>query len=156
MTYVEFVFVSLLLQESCQVFVNQVGNMDPIANMLVSIHNAQAVHKETVDVPYSVIKHNIADILVAKQFITSVEKKERKIPKPTLSITLKYNEDGTGAISSIKRVSKPGRRIYTKKSEMQKVQSGYGVGIISTSYGLMTIEDAKKKGVGGEVICEVW
>ena len=124
--------------------------------MLVSIRNAQAVHKETVDVPYSVIKHTIADILVSKKFIESVEKKERKVKKPTLTLILKYDQEGRGAISSMKRVSKPGRRMYVKKNEMRKVHGGYGIGIVSTSIGLMTLEDAKKKGVGGEIICEVW
>ena len=144
------------MQENCRVFVNQVGNMDPIANMLVSIRNAQAVNKETVSIPYSTIKHNIADILASKHFIAAVEKKERKTTRPTLVLTLKYDKDGYGAISYMKRVSKPGRRMYTKKDQMQKVHGGHGIGIISTSHGLMTVEDAKKKGVGGEIICEVW
>ena len=130
--------------------------MDPIANMLVSIRNAQAVKKETVALPYSVIKHNIADILVSKEFVVSVEKKERKAEQSTLVITLKYDQEGRGAISSMKRVSKPGRRMYVKKDEMKRVHGGYGIGIVSTSGGLMTVEDAKKKGVGGEIICEVW
>ena len=130
--------------------------MDPIANMLVSIRNAQAVKKQSVDIPYSVIKHNIADILVKKGFVESAEKKEKKNAHPTLFIVLKYNKDGGGAISHTKRISKPGRRMYTKKNEMRKVQNGYGIGIVSTSAGIMTLEDARKNGVGGEVICEVW
>lgn len=144
------------MQENFQVFVNQVGNMDPIANMLVSIRNAQAVNKETVNVPYSVVKHRIADILRDKGFVGLVEKRERKMTHPALTITLKYDEKGRGAISYMKRISKPGRRIYTKKDEMQRVHGGHGIGIISTSHGLMTVEDAKQKGVGGEIICEVW
>ena len=130
--------------------------MDPIANMLVSIRNAQAVKKQSVDIPYSVIKHNIADILAKKEFIESAEKKEKKNAHPTLFIVLKYDKDGSGAISHTKRISKPGRRMYTKKHEMKKVQNGYGIGIVSTSAGIMTLEDARKNGVGGEVICEVW
>lgn len=144
------------MPENFLVFVNQAGNMDPIANMLVSIRNAQAVNKETVVVPYSVMKHNIADILVSKEFVAGVEKKERKTAQSTLVITLKYNQEGQGAISYMKRVSKPGRRMYAKKDEMKRIHGGYGIGIVSTSHGLMTVEDAKKKGVGGEIICEVW
>ena len=130
--------------------------MDPIANMLVSIRNAQAVKKETVAIPYSVIKHNIADVLVSKEFIESVEKRERKTEQATLVITLKYDDQGRGAISYMQRISKPGRRMYAKKDELKRVHKGYGIGIVSTSGGLMTVEDAKKKGVGGEIICEVW
>ena len=156
MTYVEYVFGNLPLRESSQAFVNQVGNMDPIANMLVSIRNAQAVHKETVAIPYSSVKHHIADILMDKGFVALVEKKERKMAHPALVVTLKYDDKGRGAISYMQRISKPGRRIYTKKDDMKRVHGGHSIGIISTSHGLMTVEDAKRKGVGGEIICEVW
>lgn len=129
--------------------------MDPIANMLVSIKNAQAVKKDTVTVPYSVVKHNIAKILAKKEFIGSLEKRDNKSKKPVLFISLKYNE-GEGAISSMKRISKPGRRIYVKKDDIRNIKDKHKTGIISTSSGLMTVEDARKKGFGGEFICEVW
>jgi small subunit ribosomal protein S8 len=135
--------------------------MDPISDMLTAIKNAQAVEKETVDVPFSKIKFEIAKILEKQGFIEKVEKKKKKIkkgrtkPKPFLEIHLKY-ENKIPAISGLKIISKPGQRIYLPYKRIKKVKGGYGIAIISTSKGLMTDKEARKQKVGGEVICEVW
>lgn len=130
--------------------------MDPIANMLTMIRNAQAVNKETVKVPYSSVKHGIADILAKQGFVLSVEKKEKKDTKPYLVIDLKYFEGGRGALTNAKRISTPGRRMYAGAAELKEVKGGHGTSIISTSQGLMTGGEAKKKGLGGEIMCEIW
>jgi len=130
--------------------------MDPIANMLTMIRNAQAVNKETVKVPYSLMKHGIAELLVKQGFVTSVEKKEKKDTKPYLVIDLKYFEGGRGAITNARRISTPGRRMYAGAADLKEVKGGHGSSIISTSKGLMTGNDAKKSGLGGEIVCEIW
>jgi small subunit ribosomal protein S8 len=135
--------------------------MDPISDMLTAIKNAIAVKKETVDIPFSKIKFEIAKILEKEGFIERVEKKKKKTkkgrmkPKPFLEIHLKY-EEKRGAISGIKIISKPGQRIYSPYKKIKKAKGGYGIAIISTSKGLMTDKEARKQKVGGEVICEVW
>jgi len=128
--------------------------MDQIADMLTTIKNAQAVLKETVNIPFSKIKFEIAKILKKEGFIKEVERRGRK-SKKYIKITLKYNGK-IPAISGIKRVSKPGQRIYLGVKEIKPVKGGYGIAIISTSKGLMTDKEARKQKVGGEVICEVW
>lgn len=135
--------------------------MDPIADMLTIIRNGLAVKKDKVLVPFSKIKFEIAKILEKEKFIEKVEKVKRKIkrgkskPKPFLEIYLKY-EDGQPAISGIEKISKPGQRIYLPYKKIKPVKGGYGIAIISTSKGLMTDKEARKKKVGGEIICEVW
>jgi small subunit ribosomal protein S8 len=128
---------------------------DPIADMLNRIRNAQAVEKQTVDVPFSLIKYNIAQCLEGEGFIGQVVKKKKE-KRRFLNITLKYDTDGTSLITEIKRVSTPGQRIYKQKKELEKVKGGRGVSIISTPKGIMTNNEARKKGLGGEVLCEVW
>ncbi len=128
--------------------------MDPIADMLTSIRNAQAVSKETVEVPFSKLKFGIVKILEKEGFIEKIEKKGRGVKK-IIEIKLKY-EDKKSAISYLKRISKPGQRIYFKSQGLKPVRSGYGITIISTSKGLMTGREAKKKKIGGEVLCQVW
>ena len=128
--------------------------MDPIADMLTSIRNAQAVLKETVIFPYSEIKFEIAKILKKENFVEKIEKKGRKTRK-SIEIKLKY-EDKKPAISSLKRISKPGQRIYTAAGKIRKVRDGYGMAIISTSKGLMTNKEARKQNMGGEILCEIW
>ncbi|MEX0916848.1 MAG: 30S ribosomal protein S8, partial [Candidatus Spechtbacterales bacterium] len=98
--------------------------MDPIANMLTMIRNAQAVQKEAVKVPYSTVKHGIADILAKEGFVANVEKKEKKDTKPYLVIDLKYFEGGRGALTNAQRVSKPGRRMYGRATELKAVKGG--------------------------------
>jgi len=128
--------------------------MDPIADMLTSIRNAQAVLKETVVVPYSEIKFEILKILKKENLIEQVEKKGRKARR-SIEVKLKY-EDKEPVISSLKRVSKPGQRIYTAAGNIRRVRDGYGISIISTSKGLMTNKEARRKNMGGEIICEIW
>ncbi len=128
--------------------------MDPIADMLTSIRNAQAVLKKTVSVPFSNLKFEIAKILEKEGFIEKVQKKGRGIRK-IIEIELKY-ENKKPVISGLKRISKQGQRIYIGVKEIKPVRSGYGILILSTPKGLMTGKQAKKQKVGGEVICEVW
>jgi small subunit ribosomal protein S8 len=128
--------------------------MDPISDMLTSIKNAQAVFKETVEIPFSNLKYEIAKILEKEKFIEKVEKKGKKT-KRIIEITLKY-QDKAPAISGLKRISKPGQRIYLPAKKIKRVKGGYGIAIISTSKGLMTNKEARKKKLGGEVLCEIW
>ncbi|MCX6746360.1 MAG: 30S ribosomal protein S8 [Candidatus Parcubacteria bacterium] len=128
---------------------------DPIADMLTRIRNAQAVKKLEVLIPFSILKFEIAKILKHEDYIAEFEKiEEDKFPQ--LKIILKYNENKASAISNIKRISKPGRRIYVSKNKIPRVLNNLGLVIISTSQGLMTGNEAKRKGVGGEVLCEIW
>lgn len=127
---------------------------DPISDLLNRIRNAQAVLKEQLSVPFSNLNNEIAKILEKKGFIKKVEKKGRTYKK-VIEITLKYDEKKP-AISGLKRVSRPGQRIYKGFKEIKPVKSGYGILIISTSKGLMTDKEARKQKLGGEVICEIW
>lgn len=127
---------------------------DPITDMLNRIRNAQAVLKETAAVPFSNLKYELARILKKRGFIDKVEKRRRKT-KRTILLTLKY-ENKEPVIKGLKRISKPGRRFYVSTRDIRAVRSGYGLSIISTSKGLMTDKEARKKKLGGEVICEVW
>ena len=127
---------------------------DPISDMINRILNAQAVLHPTVSVPFSNFKYEIAKILEKEKFLDKIEEKGKKV-KRVIEITLKY-EDKTPAISGLKRVSKPGQRIYAEAKEIKKVKGGYGMSIISTPKGLMTNKEARKRKLGGEVILEVW
>jgi small subunit ribosomal protein S8 len=127
---------------------------DPITDMLNQIRNAQAVGKEEVLVPFSGLKQEIAKILIEEGFLGTSKKTTKKDDK-VLKITLKYNEK-IPAISGLERISKPGRRVYIKASEIKSVRGGRGIAIISTSKGLMTNKQAKKTKLGGEVLCQVW
>ncbi len=126
---------------------------DPLADMLTRIRNASAVYKLEARIPYSKIKLQVAHILEKEGYVGAVRVMDK--PFKDIVITLKY--DGKKrAISHIKRVSKPGRRHYTQKGNLPRVLGGYGIAIITTSQGLMTNGEARKKGVGGEVVCEVY
>ena len=127
---------------------------DPIADMLNRIRNAQAVFQPTVDIPFSKIKFEISKILAKEGFIESFDKKGGK-NKKFIRITLRYNKK-MPAISGLKKISKPGQRIYLPYREIKKVKGGYGIAIISTSKGLMTDKEAGRQKLGGEVICEIW
>jgi len=128
--------------------------MDPISDMLTIIRNALAVKKDTVSIPFSNLKYEIAKILEKRDLVEKVEKKGKKVRK-NIEITLKY-QDGIPLISGLKRISKPGQRIYLDSRKIKKVKGGYGIAIISTSRGLMTNEEAKRQKVGGEILCEIW
>ncbi len=127
---------------------------DPITDMLNQIRNGQAVAKKEILLPFSQLKYQIAKILAEEGFLNSIKtisKKENKL----LKIVLKYNQ-GIPAISNLKRISKPGQRIYVKFRALKPVRGGRGIAIISTSKGLMTNKKAKKERLGGELICEIW
>ncbi|MDP3981988.1 MAG: 30S ribosomal protein S8 [bacterium] len=128
---------------------------DPIADMLNRIKNAQAVKKESVEVPFSTLKMNIAQILEKEGFVAKAERKGRKSSR-FLEVFLKYEEDGLPTIAGVKRVSRPGQRITSPSKNIRAPKGGHGVSIISTSMGLMTNREARQKGVGGEVLCEIW
>lgn len=128
---------------------------DPITDMLNQIRNALAVDKTEILLPYSEIKEKILEILVKENFISEVKKVSKSNTRTNLKIVLKY-ENGLSVILGLKRVSKPGQRIYQDCSKIKKVHGGYGISIISTPKGLMTGKDAKKQKLGGEVLCEVW
>ena len=122
--------------------------------MLIRIKNAQAVLHPTVEIPFSNFKYELAKILAKNGFIGTVEKKGRKTKK-YIEIALKYKE-GIRAISGLRKVSKPGQRIYTNFKKIRKVKGGYGMAIISTPKGLTTDREAKKQKLGGEIVCEIW
>lgn len=130
--------------------------MDPIADMITIINNAQAVGKKQIVVfPYSNFKFEILELLKREGFIEDVQKKGRVAGKKIV-VDLKYDEDGKPAIAKIRKISKQGQRIYAPVSRLKPVKSGYGVSIVSTSKGLMTNKQAKKQKVGGEVVFELW
>jgi len=127
---------------------------DPISDMLTRIRNAQAVSHQTVSIPFSKLKLSLAEILEKAGVIGGVSVLGKKIDK-IIKIKLKY-ENGKPLMSNLKRISKQGQRIYIKKNDLRSVRQGYGLAIISTSKGLMTNTEAKRKGLGGEVFCEIW
>ncbi len=133
--------------------------LDPIADMLTRIRNAQRAGHKTVSVPGSKMKLAILRVLESRGFIGSILK-ETDGPKENLVITLKYSEKTPlhrdPAIQELRRVSKEGNRVYAKNGEIRKVKNGYGIAVISTSKGVMAGEDAYRQGLGGEYICEVW
>ncbi len=128
---------------------------DPIADMLTRIRNANSVNKDVVDIPASNLKINIAKTLKDEGFI-----KEYKIidnyPQNKVRVYLKYGKDDEKVITGIKRISKPGLRVYVNKDEIPRVLGGLGIAVISTSQGVLTDKEARKEGVGGEVLCYVW
>ena len=128
---------------------------DPIADMLTRVRNAQSVGKETVSMPSSKKLVEIARVMVEEGYVTRYEVVDGA-PRGTLEITLKYGEKKAKTIRGIKRISKPGLRIYAGKDELPRVLGGLGTAIISTSKGVMCDRDARKAGVGGEVIAYVW
>ena len=126
---------------------------DPIADMLTRIRNANSVNKDKVEIPTSILKVAIADILKAEGFIKGYEvNAESKM----MVVALKYGANKEKVISGIKRISKPGLRVYSQKDQLPKVLGGLGIAVISTSQGLMTDKAARKAGLGGEVLAYVW
>ena len=128
---------------------------DPIADMLTRIRNANSAKHKTVDVPASKMKTAIAEILFKEGYIKSFELISNE-NQGIIRITLKYDEKGTRVIDGIKRISKPGLRVYAGKEELPKVLNGLGIAIISTSQGLKTDKEAREAGMGGEVLAYVW
>ncbi|MCQ4726883.1 30S ribosomal protein S8 [Anaerotignum faecicola] len=129
---------------------------DPIADMLTRIRNGNTAKHDTVDVPVSKMKKAIADILTNEGYIKGYEVVEDGV-KSTMKLTLKYGKDkNEKVITGIKRISKPGLRVFAGKDDLPKVLGGLGTAIISTSQGLMTDREARAKGIGGEVVAFIW
>ena len=131
---------------------------DPIADMLTRLRNANQAYHDSTSMPYSKIKQGIADILQQEGYISSYkveEPKEGAVGK-TLIVDLKFGPSRERSIAGVRRISKPGLRVYAKSTSLPKVLGGLGVAIISTSQGLLTDRQAKNKGVGGEVLAYVW
>ncbi len=128
---------------------------DPIADMLTRIRNANTVKHQTVDIPLSVIKKAMADILVEEGYIRSYEIIDDG-KQGIIRVTLKYTANKGKVITGLRRISKPGLRVYAKKDEVPKVLGGLGIAILSTSSGIMTDKKARNGGLGGEVLCYIW
>mgnify|MGYP002767707369 FL=1 len=128
---------------------------DPIADMLTRIRNANVVKHETVDVPASNMKKELSRILLEEGFIRGYDVIEDG-KQGIIRIQLKYGQTGERVISGLKRISKPGMRVYADKHEVPRVLNGLGISIISTSKGILTDKQARRENVGGEVICYVW
>ena len=128
---------------------------DPIADMLTRIRNANLAYKDDVDMPLSSVKVRVADILAKEGYVTGYEVEGEGV-KRTLKLTLKYSTNRERTITGIKRVSKPGKRVYVGRSEVPRVLGGLGIAILSTSNGVLTDKQARKQGVGGEVLAYVW
>ncbi|MCI5835768.1 MAG: 30S ribosomal protein S8 [Firmicutes bacterium] len=128
---------------------------DPIADMLTRIRNANAMRYKEVEVPASNLKQEIARILKEEGFIADYKIKENSVQN-IIVLSLKYGQNKERVISGLKRISKPGLRVYAKASEMPKVLNGLGIAIVSTSKGLMTDKNARKESLGGEVLAYIW
>ncbi len=128
---------------------------DPIADFLTRIRNANMIKHDTVEVPASKVKVNLAEILKSEGFIKDYEVIEDS-KQGIIRIFLKYSDNNQKVISGLKRISKPSLRVYCKKDEVPKVLGGLGIAVISTSQGIVTDKVARKNGLGGEVICYVW
>lgn len=129
---------------------------DPIADMLTRIRNAAAIANATVDVPASKFKLALAQLLVREGYLGSVESTSNEAGHAVLRIGLKYGPRRTSIINEITRVSRPGRRAYAKAKQVPVVRGGLGIAVLSTPQGLLVDREARRKNVGGEVICEVW
>ncbi|TXH03260.1 MAG: 30S ribosomal protein S8 [Candidatus Moraniibacteriota bacterium] len=127
---------------------------DTLADMLIRLKNAAAVKKATVTVPATKMNFAVLNLLLKENYIASFEKDENS-KFPTLIVKLKY-VGGSSALAHVKKISKPGVRIYSKATELKRTLSGYGIKVVSTSHGLMTDADARKNKLGGEVLAELW
>ncbi len=128
---------------------------DPISDMLTRIRNAIMASYDTVDIPCSNMKINITRVLKSEGFIKNYKIMNQKGHR-VIRIFLKYDENGEPVIDGLKRVSKPSRRVYAKSKDIPKVLGGYGINILSTSRGIMTDKEARRLGIGGEILCSVW
>lgn len=128
---------------------------DPIADLLARIRNAQIAKHDRLDVPVSRLKVEVVKLLKEEGFVKNFREIEGS-PVGTLRIFLRYSTEGAPAISHLQKVSKPGRRVYRKADEIQPVRNGLGIGIVSTSQGLLTDAQARERRVGGELLCQVW
>jgi len=128
---------------------------DPIADMLTRIRNANQVLKPDVSMPSSKLKVEVAKILAAEGYVDSYKEEAASVGR-TLIVRLKYGEDRSRVLSGLRRISKPGRRVYKGSGDIDRVNGGLGVSIISTSQGLLTDREARRRNIGGEVLCQVW
>ena len=128
---------------------------DPVADMLTRLRNANSAHHDSVSLPSSKLKTHIAQILKQEGYIADWSVSDARVGQ-TLTMTLKYGPNRERSISGVRRVSKPGLRVYAKRGDMPRVLGGLGIAIISTSSGLLTDRQAEQKGVGGEVLAYVW
>ena len=128
---------------------------DPIADMLTRIRNAIGIERPFVDVPTSRVKQGIAEVLQREGYIWDFEVVDTA-PQKTLRISLKYGPNGERVVQEISRVSKPGRRVYSEVSAMPSVREGMGICVLTTNQGIISDREARKRGVGGEVLCRVW
>jgi small subunit ribosomal protein S8 len=128
---------------------------DPIADMLTRIRNANLAYKDEVALPTSRLKEGIAQVLAREGYVTGY-RVEGDEPKRRIVIEMKYGPDRERTITGVKRVSRPGRRVYAGRDQLPRVLGGLGIAILSTSQGLMTDKQAARSGVGGEVLCHVW
>jgi small subunit ribosomal protein S8 len=129
---------------------------DPIADMLTRIRNAGLARHDRTEIPASRLKEAVAKILKSEGFISDVRPTEGGEGKAKLTIVLKYGRDRQSAIDGIRRVSRPGRRVYVPHDRIPRVLSGLGISILSTSRGLMSDREARRQKIGGELLCEVW
>ena len=128
---------------------------DPIADMITRIRNAVRVERPEVTIPASKVKRGVADVLKREGYIWKWEEVDAK-PAPELRIILKYGPNGEQVIRHLQRVSKPGRRVYSKSSKLRPILNGLGISILSTSRGVISDREARQRRLGGEVLCEVW
>ena len=128
---------------------------DPIADMLTRVRNANSAHHDVVSMPFSKLKSNIADILTSEGYIAGWRVEDAEVGK-TLTIDLKYGPNRERSIAGIRRVSKPGLRVYVGADELPRVLRGLGIAIVSTSKGVMTDREARKMNIGGEVLAFIW
>lgn len=127
---------------------------DPIADMLTRLRNAALAHKAEVMLPYSRLKHEIANVLARESFLTKVEKLEG--PLPQLRLILKYRSNGKPYLKHVRRVSVPSRRVYVTRESLPRVLNDYGIAVISSSRGILTNKEARKAKIGGELLLEIW
>ncbi|ACB83807.1 30S ribosomal protein S8 [Natranaerobius thermophilus] len=128
---------------------------DPIADMLTRIRNAQSVYHKQVEIPASKLKRELVDILKREGYINDFEYIDDN-KQGILRIELKYSDNDEQVISGLKRISKPGLRVYAKKDEIPRVLGGLGIAVVSTSSGLLTDREARDQGIGGEILCYIW
>jgi len=131
------------------------SNIDPVSDLLMRIRNAHMAKHDRVDVPSSKLKAEICRILKEAGYIRNYRQMEQQ-PVPVLRVFLEYDDSGEPAITHLRRISKPGRRVYRGADDIRPVLNGRGLGVISTNVGLLTDRQARERRVGGEVLCEIW
>jgi small subunit ribosomal protein S8 len=127
---------------------------DPISDMLARLRNAALARHERTEMPSSKLRFSLAKILKEEGFIDDV--RETEGPKKMLTVVMRYGRDRAAAIDGLRRVSRPGRRVYVRHDQIPRVRNGYGIAILSTSSGVMSDRQARKASIGGELLCEVW